>query len=166
MNVTNCLMVSLGGALGTLARYAISILALPISKELPLGTILINVTGSLVIGFFGTLTLAHGRYPVPETVWLFVMVGFCGGFTTFSAFSLQTLDLMRSGMVCRAAVNITASIVFCVAAVAVGHYAIWFDEGCADGRDKEHWLEAEKEIAEEETAAKPDSSSQKPAAPR
>jgi Protein of unknown function (DUF2934) len=45
-------------------------------------------------------------------------------------------------------------------------YAIWFDEGCADGRDQEHWLEAEKEIAEEETAAKPDSSSQKPAAPR
>jgi CrcB protein len=121
MNIINCLVVSLGGALGTLARYAVSMWALPISREMPFGTILINVTGSFVIRFFGTLTLAHGRYPVPETVRLFVMVGLCGGYTTFSAFSLQTLDLLRGGMVGRATINIAASVVVCIAAVAVGH---------------------------------------------
>ena len=75
MSFTSCLIVMVGGALGTLARYVISVLALPISRELPWGTILINVTGSFIIGLFGTLTLAHGRYPVSENVRLFVMIG-------------------------------------------------------------------------------------------
>jgi CrcB protein len=121
MSFTTCLVVTIGGAIGTLARYVISVLALPISRELPCGTIAINVTGSFVIGFFGTLTLAHGSYPVPENVRLFVMVGLCGGYTTFSAFSLQTLDLMRSGAMIRATINIVASVVLCVSAVALGH---------------------------------------------
>ena len=81
----------------------------------------INIGGSFVIGFFGTLTLAEGRFPVSENVRLFIMVGFCGGFTTFSSFSLQTLDLMRSGAMGRAAINIAASVVLCVLAVAAGH---------------------------------------------
>lgn len=121
MSFTNCLVVMLGGALGTLARYLVSWLALPISGELPWGTIIINVTGSLLIGFFGTLTLAQGRYPVSEAVRLFVMIGICGGYTTFSSFSLQTLDLLRSGALVRAAVNIAASVALCTAAVAAGH---------------------------------------------
>lgn len=121
MSFTNCLVVMLGGALGTLARYLVSWLALPISGQLPWGTIIINVTGSLLIGFFGTLTLAQGRYPVSEAVRLFVMIGICGGYTTFSSFSLQTLDLLRSGALVRAAVNIAASVVLCTAAVAAGH---------------------------------------------
>ena len=121
MSFTNCLVVMLGGALGTLARYLVSWLALPISGQLPWGTIIINVTGSLLIGFFGTLTLAQGRYPVSEAVRLFVMIGICGGYTTFSSFSLQTLDLLRSGALVRAAVNIAASVALCTAAVAAGH---------------------------------------------
>ncbi|WP_144379528.1 fluoride efflux transporter CrcB [Mesorhizobium amorphae] len=121
MSFTNCLVVMLGGALGTLARYLVSWLALPISGQLPWGTIIINVTGSLLIGFFGTLTLAQGRYPVSEAVRLFVMIGICGGYTTFSSFSLQTLDLLRSGAFVRAAVNIAASVALCTAAVAAGH---------------------------------------------
>jgi CrcB protein len=84
---------------------------------------IINVTGSLLIGFFGTLTLAHGRYPASDSVRLFVMIGFCGGYTTFSSFSLQTLDLIRAGGVGRAAVNIFASVILCVGAVALGHLA-------------------------------------------
>jgi fluoride exporter len=111
----------IGGAIGTLGRYVISVLALPVSRELPWGTIAINVTGSFVIGFFGTLTLTHGRFPVSENLRLFVMVGLCGGYTTFSAFSLQTLDLMRGGALARAAINIVTSVVLCIAAVGVGH---------------------------------------------
>jgi CrcB protein len=111
----------IGGALGTLARYTVSTLALPISGQLPWGTILINVSGSMVIGFFGTLTLAAGRYPVSESLRLFVMIGLCGGYTTFSSFSLQTLDLMRSGGMIRATANVAASVVLCIVAVAAGH---------------------------------------------
>jgi fluoride exporter len=121
MSFTTCLIVMIGGAFGTLARYVVAVLALPISRELPWGTIAINVTGSFIIGFFGTLTLAHGRYPVPESVRLFVMVGLCGGYTTFSAFSLQTLDLIRGGATIRATVNVAASVVLCLCAVAAGH---------------------------------------------
>lgn len=115
------LWICLGGALGTAARYWIAVLALPISRALPWGTIGINVFGSFLIGFVGTLTLAHGRHPMPETARLFVMVGFCGGFTTFSSFSLQTLDLLRGDAWLRALLNIVLSVLLCVAAVAVGH---------------------------------------------
>jgi CrcB protein len=115
------LWIGLGGALGTIARYWIAVWATPLSRLLPWGTIGINIAGSFVIGFVGTLTLMQGRYPLPETARLFIMVGFCGGFTTFSSFSLQTLDLLRSGAWARALINIVASVVLCLLAVAVGH---------------------------------------------
>lgn len=119
--MNNTLLIALGGALGSMGRYWSGILALPISRSLPVGTILINIIGSFVIGFFGTFTLENGRYPVPESVRLFVMVGICGGFTTFSSFSLQTLDLMRGGAWNRALVNVGVSVLLCLAAVAAGH---------------------------------------------
>jgi fluoride exporter len=122
MSFTSCLFVMLGGALGSLARYVIAWAALPVSRDLPWGTIGINILGSFVIGLFGTLTLSDGRYPAAENVRLFVMIGICGGFTTFSSFSLQTLDLLRSGAVLRAGLNILVSVVLCVLAVALGHY--------------------------------------------
>ncbi len=115
------LWIALGGALGSVARYWIALWALPVSRHLPWGTIGINVAGSFLIGFFGTLTLEGGRHPAPEWARLFVMVGICGGFTTFSSFSLQTLDLLRAGATGRALANITVSIVLCMAAIATGH---------------------------------------------
>src|SRR5579875_2100239 len=121
MSFTTYLAVTLGGALGTLARYILSVLMISLSRELPFGTIVINVLGCFLIGFFGTLTLAQGRFPMPENLRLFVMVGICGGFTTFSSFSLQTLDLLRSGSLMRASLNVFVSIVFCLVAVAFGH---------------------------------------------
>lgn len=117
------LLVALGGALGSVARYWVGIWCLPISRAVPMGTMLINIVGSFVIAFFGALTLANGRYPMPEAARIFVMVGLCGGFTTFSSFSLQTVDLLRAGAPGRAAVNVVASVVLCVAATAVGYVA-------------------------------------------
>jgi CrcB protein len=117
------LWVTVGSALGGLLRYAISrlMLSFDVSIGFPIGTVLINVIGSFVIGYFGTLTLHSGRYPASDNVRLFVMVGICGGFTTFSSFSLQTFDLVRSGLWGRVLANIVLSVVLCLTAVAVGH---------------------------------------------
>jgi fluoride exporter len=117
------LWVTVGSALGGLLRFIISKLALSfdISIGFPIGTVFINVLGSFIIGYFGTLTLHSGKYPVSDNVRLFVMVGICGGFTTFSSFSLQTFDLVRSGLWGRAFANITLSVVLCLTAVAAGH---------------------------------------------
>jgi len=132
------LWVTVGSALGGLLRYAITRLTISISTGIPYGTILINVLGSFVIGYFGTLTLQSGKYPVSDNVRLFVMVGICGGFTTFSSFSLQTFDLLRSGAWGRALANVVLSVVLCLAAVAIGH------------RLAQHWVSAIAETAEEE----------------
>ena len=128
--LSTCLLLALGGAIGTLARYGLSLCAAPVSGYMPWSTLLINILGSLLIGMFGTLTLADGKYPASEPLRLFVMVGVCGGFTTFSAFSLQTLDLLRSGAWMRALLNIVLSVGLCIGAVAVGHLvAAYFNDG-------------------------------------
>ena len=121
--MTETLAVALGGALGSVARYWIALWLVPVSRSLPLGTIGINILGSFAISFFGTLTLAHGRFAAPEIWRMFFMVGVCGGFTTFSSFSLQTLDLLRSGATGRAMANVGASVLLCLLSVAAGHYA-------------------------------------------
>lgn len=121
MSWTVTLLLALGGALGTVARYLVGLWAAPISQSLPWATILINIAGSFLIGFVGTMTLAGGRYPLPESLRLFLMVGFCGGFTTFSSFSLQSFDLIRNGAGLRALLNVGLSVVLCLAAVAAGH---------------------------------------------
>ena len=122
MNFKLALLIALGGAIGTLARYGVSTFATPYSQALPWGTIFINISGSFVIGAFGTLTLASGRFPVPEAARLFVMVGLCGGYTTFSAFSLQTLDLLRAGSGAKALFNVVFSVIACILAVGAGYW--------------------------------------------
>ena len=122
MSLKLALAVAAGGAIGSLARFWIAQAMTPLSHALPWGTILINVAGSFLIGAFGTLTLASGKFPAPEAVRLFVMVGVCGGFTTFSSFSLQTFDLLRAGAGGRAMINVAVSVAVCLAAVAAGHY--------------------------------------------
>ena len=117
------LAVATGGALGSVARYWIALWLVPWSRTLPLGTIGINIVGSFAISFFGTLTLAHGKFPVAEGWRILFMVGVCGGFTTFSSFSLQTLDLLRSGAVGRACLNVAASVLLCLLSVTAGHVA-------------------------------------------
>ena len=92
------LLVMTGGALGTGARYAVSgLVANSIGETFPWGTLIINITGSFLIGFVFTLTSPDGRVMVSGSTRQFVMTGFCGGYTTFSSFSLQTLNLIRDG---------------------------------------------------------------------
>lgn len=113
--------IAVGGALGSMARQGCSDLARwlwPI--EFPWGTLVINVLGSTVIGAFAALTDADGRFPLPVTARQFVMVGICGGYTTFSSFSLQTLTLMRDGKAAEAALNIVLSVALCLVGVALG----------------------------------------------
>jgi CrcB protein len=115
------LWVALGSAIGGVLRYAISRAMEPVSQSIPWGTIVINIAGSFVIGYFGTLTLQGSRYAVSESTRIFVMVGICGGFTTFSSFSLQTFSLLRVGDWPRALANVLVSVIVCVLAVAAGH---------------------------------------------
>jgi CrcB protein len=115
------LMVALGGAIGTVARYWLSgVVAQMVGETFPWGTLLINVTGSFVIGFFAALTGPDGRVFVGATGRQFVMVGLCGGYTTFSAFSLQTLNLLNDGEYAYASAYIVASVVLCLLAVWIG----------------------------------------------
>jgi CrcB protein len=115
------LVIGLGSALGGVARYGCGLLAamlLPV--VFPWMTIVINVIGSFVIGFFATLTGPDGRLLV-GTLWRqFVMVGICGGYTTFSAFSLETFNLVRAGRPLAAGANLMLSLVFCLIAVWLG----------------------------------------------
>jgi protein CrcB len=117
------LLVGVGGALGSIARAWMAIAVGRVTgPAFPWGTILINILGSFVIGFFGTLTAGEGRFGVPADARAFVMVGLCGGFTTFSSFSLQTLDLARDGRFAQAMGNVLLSVALCLTAVAAGHY--------------------------------------------
>jgi CrcB protein len=114
--------VALGGAIGTLGRYWLSgVIARMFGETFPWGTLAINVTGSFVIGFFGTLTGPDGRVFVGSQARQFVMIGICGGYTTFSSFSLQTLNLMNDGEWLYAGANITLSVILCLVAVWLGH---------------------------------------------
>ena len=111
----NYLWVMIGSALGGGARYWFSgVVAERIGETFPWGTLFINIIGSLVIGFFATVTGPDGRFLVGTTARQFVMVGICGGFTTFSSFSLQTLNLMRDGAWIWAGANFVSSVVMCV----------------------------------------------------
>lgn len=116
------LWVALGGALGSVARYwmtnAVAALTGP---RFPWGTIAINIIGSFIIGFVAFLTTPVGRVPISFDIRAFILVGICGGYTTFSAFSLQTFELMRSGHWLEAGGNIALSVALCIFAVWAGY---------------------------------------------
>jgi len=106
-----------------MARYWMGIrITVLAGLAFPWATILINILGSLVIGFLATFTGPEGRLPAPLDARALLIVGLCGGFTTFSAFGLQTLDLARDGRLLLAGANIVLSVVLCLVAVALGHW--------------------------------------------
>jgi CrcB protein len=115
-------LVAVGGALGSVARHWFSgLVARGFGETFPWGTLLVNVTGSFLIGFFATMTGDGGRWLVNRSGRIFFMVGICGGYTTFSSFSLQTLTLMEKGQWLYAAANALLSLVLCLVAVWLGY---------------------------------------------
>ncbi|HEV2675537.1 MAG TPA: fluoride efflux transporter CrcB [Aliidongia sp.] len=113
--------VALGGALGSMARFWMAnAVAAVTGAAFPWGTLGINIIGSFVIGLFFALTGPGGRFDVPSDARIFVMVGICGGFTTFSSFSLQTLLMLQDGQIVRAGAYILGSVVLCLLFVWLG----------------------------------------------
>jgi CrcB protein len=118
------LLVALGGALGSVARFALSgFVANHFGTTFPWGTFIINVTGSFIIGFYATLSGPEGRLFASGNSRQFFMTGICGGYTTFSSFSLQTLNLARDDEWLQAGGNVVGSVVACLVAVWLGHLA-------------------------------------------
>ncbi len=118
------LWIAIGGALGTIARFWFSgFVAQRFGESFPFGTLLVNISGSFVIGFFATLTGPDGRVLAAPSFRQFFMIGVCGGYTTFSSFSLQTLNLANDGEWLYAGFNIVFSVVLCLVAVWLGHLA-------------------------------------------
>ena len=115
-------LVALGSVIGGVLR-AIASLAIHAHMEagFPWGTLFVNVTGSFAIGFYATLTGPEGRLLVGSRQRQFVMTGICGGYTTFSVFSLETFRLLQAGDLPSAGLNVGVSVVGWLAAVWLGH---------------------------------------------
>ena len=113
--------VMLGSALGGVSRYWLSgLVAQAFGETFPFGTVIVNITGCFIIGLFAVLTGPDGRIFVGTDARLFVMTGICGGYTTFSSFSLQTLNLARDSEWLLAGANVVLSVVLCLIAVWLG----------------------------------------------
>ena len=122
MSLLAYLWVAIGGALGSVARFWFSgLVARQFGETFPWGTLLVNISGSLIIGFFGALTDPQGRWFATPAMRQFFMIGICGGYTTFSSFSLQTLNLLREREWLYAGGNIVLSVVLCMVAVWLGY---------------------------------------------
>jgi CrcB protein len=118
INPTNLLLAALGGALGSVLRVGAVALLPSAAGRLPWGTIVVNITGSLAIGLLmgwtGPVTTDNAR------LHSLLIVGLCGGFTTFSAFSWQTLDLFQKNQPGAALANVLISVSLCLAATWLG----------------------------------------------
>ena len=114
--------IGVGSAVGGMGRYwCTNVVARHFGEYLPWGTIVVNVSGSLLIGILAALVTADGRPLISEDARALLMIGLCGGYTTFSSFSLQTLNLARSGEWFWASANIVLSVLFCLVAVWLGY---------------------------------------------
>ena len=115
------LFVAMGGALGSVARFWLGGLVANLAGEtFPFGTLFVNVTGSFAIGFIAAMTGPEGRWLALPALRTFVAVGICGGYTTFSAFSLQTLALIQTRQWTHAGWNVLGSFALCLIGVGLG----------------------------------------------
>jgi CrcB protein len=116
------LWIAIGGALGSISRFWFSgIVGRHFGETFPWGTLLVNFSGSFAIGFLAALAEPGGRRFIGPTGREFFMYGICGGYTTFSSFSLQTLELIRDRDWFKAGANVAGSIVLCMLAVWLGY---------------------------------------------
>jgi CrcB protein len=114
--------VAIGGALGSVARYWFSgVVARHFGEFFPWGTVLVNISGSFLIGFLAALAQPGERRWMGPTGQQFFMYGICGGYTTFSSFSLQTLSLLRDREWFYAGGNVLISVSLCLIAVWLGY---------------------------------------------
>lgn len=115
------LMIAIGGAIGSMARYWFAAFMVSVTgPTFPWGTLIINIVGSFAIGLFASWTRGSGIVHLSHDMALFTMVGICGGFTTFSSFSLQTLDLIRGKRALHGVGYILLSVVLGLAGVWIG----------------------------------------------
>ncbi|HEY8288695.1 MAG TPA: fluoride efflux transporter CrcB [Acetobacteraceae bacterium] len=115
------LAVAVGGALGSVARFGLTAAMTALTgPRFPWGTLLINVLGSMVIGLVAGISLTPARVALHPDLRIFLMTGICGGFTTFSSFSLQTLELFQAGEITPAIGYAVGSVVLCLLFVWAG----------------------------------------------
>jgi CrcB protein len=118
------LWIAIGGALGSVGRYWLNgLVAARFGETFPMGTLVVNVVGSFIIGVFAALTTPEGRMSSEGRAFVtqLVMIGFCGGYTTFSSFSLQTLNLLRDREWLYAGGNVLVSVALCLVATWLGY---------------------------------------------
>ncbi len=113
----NCLAVGIGGFIGSIARYLVGLIPIRENTAFPVNTLLTNIAGAFLIGLIAALALKD-RDLDPHMI-LLLKTGLCGGFTTFSTFSLETVGLLEAGTYGTAAAYIILSVVLCVGAVMV-----------------------------------------------
>ena len=122
--MTNLLLVGIGGFIGSVTRYALGgwVTRLTVEAKFPYGTLLVNLAGCLVIGLLAGLSVKYELFS--QEAKLFLFTGLLGGFTTFSAFGLETVFLLRRGEFLIAAAYVAASVAFGIALVWLGIKAV------------------------------------------
>lgn len=118
----NCLWVGAGGFIGSVFRYLLGLIHIPEKTGFPVMTMLINVTGALLIGVIVGVTKKSGV--IDPHIDMFLRVGICGGFTTFSAFALEAASLLSGGKAALGLLYVVLSVVLCVLAVMLGRLAV------------------------------------------
>lgn len=113
----NCIIVGVGGFIGAILRYLISLINLNDSTTFPYKTLITNILGSLLIGIIAGLTAKHN---LDSRIVLLIKVGICGGFTTYSTFALESLELFQGGKITTSILYIALSLVLCINAVFIG----------------------------------------------
>jgi CrcB protein len=113
----NILLIALGGAVGSVFRYLTADAVQKATHVFPLGTFVVNVVGSLIVGILTGFLMNTQAHPLIRPA---LVVGFCGGFTTFSAFSMETVGLITGGEASKAALYVGASLLFCLVGAGLG----------------------------------------------
>ena len=120
--MTDCLFVGFGGMIGAMSRYLLTVSTAKVQTGFPVTTLFINIIGAFLIGLIAAVTGKHIN--LEPQMQLFLKVGLCGGFTTFSTFSMETFNLMQNGRPDIGILYATLSVMLCIAAVACSQMVV------------------------------------------